>query len=124
MLEARAISRSYGSQLVLNSIDLSVAPREVVGLVGMNGSGKTTLLDVLSGKIRPDGGEVWVDDVRVMPRRAFAPRPPVFRSYQVPRLFYGLSVKNNLLMGRWAFGTDHRSFDIGLVELEYLHHEM
>jgi ABC-type multidrug transport system ATPase subunit len=114
VLEARAISKHFGGQCVLRGVDLMVAPREVVGLVGMNGSGKTTLLDMLSGKVRPDAGEIWLDGKRIVPGFAFAKRPPLFRSYQVPRLFYGLSVAENLLLGRWGPGTSCGPTDAGI----------
>lgn len=106
MLEARSVTKRYGGQTVLQNATFSVRPGEVVGLVGFNGAGKTTLLDVLCAKVQPDGGEVWADGKRFVPRSRFAGSPPVFRTYQVPRLFPRLSVADNVLLGRWtANGT-------------------
>jgi ABC-type glutathione transport system ATPase component len=61
LLEARAISRRFGSRRkgaqVLDHVDLSLFPGEVVTLVGPSGAGKTTLLQILAGLLHADAGE-------------------------------------------------------------------
>jgi len=57
-IHAREVSFSFGPKLVLNSIDLTVAPGQKVGVVGPNGTGKSTLLRVLAGDLVPDRGSV------------------------------------------------------------------
>jgi ATPase subunit of ABC transporter with duplicated ATPase domains len=57
-LIARSITVSHGPTLVLDSIDLTLAPGDRVGLVGPNGVGKSTLLAALAGQIAPDAGSV------------------------------------------------------------------
>jgi ATP-binding cassette subfamily F protein uup len=57
-LHARGVSRSHGATVVLDGIDLLVAPGDRIGLVGPNGAGKTTLLNMLTGTVAPDSGEV------------------------------------------------------------------
>ncbi|TQF74620.1 ABC-F family ATP-binding cassette domain-containing protein [Rhodococcus spelaei] len=56
----RSASKRFGDRLVLDSVDLSIAPGEKVGVVGDNGSGKSTLLALLAGCLPPDNGEVRV----------------------------------------------------------------
>ncbi|MBI9091924.1 MAG: sugar ABC transporter ATP-binding protein [Desulfobacterium sp.] len=58
MLELRNISKSYGRFQALKSVNLTISPGEIHGLVGVNGSGKSTLLNILSGQrvIRDTGG--------------------------------------------------------------------
>ena len=51
-LIARSLTISRGAQLILESIDLTLAPRRRIGLVGPNGVGKSTLLGVLAGRKR------------------------------------------------------------------------
>jgi ATP-binding cassette subfamily F protein uup len=58
LVNLRDVSVGYGSEPVLESIDLQIEPGERISLVGRNGSGKSTLLKLLTGEIAPDGGEV------------------------------------------------------------------
>ena len=58
LLSAQELKLSYGSQLLLNGVTLTVAPGEKVGLVGRNGCGKTSLLKILAGENEADAGEI------------------------------------------------------------------
>jgi len=58
LIEARDVCLSLGGQVVLDHVDLAIAPREIVTLIGLNGSGKTTLVRTLLGLTVPDSGEV------------------------------------------------------------------
>ena len=58
LLSAQEIKLSYGTQLLLNGVTLTVSPGEKVGLVGRNGCGKTSLLKILAGDNAPDSGEI------------------------------------------------------------------
>ena len=60
IVQMKNIVKRYGSQLVLDNIDLNLAEGEIVGLLGPNGAGKTTLIHVLAGIIGFDSGEVQV----------------------------------------------------------------
>src|SRR5438270_429767 len=56
----RGLVRTFGSQTVLDGVDLDVAPGTIVGLIGPSGCGKTTLLRTLLGIYQPTSGEVAV----------------------------------------------------------------
>jgi ribose transport system ATP-binding protein len=60
-LELRSLSKSFGGTQALRSVDLSVLPGEVHGLLGENGSGKSTLVKILVGFHDPDEGELLID---------------------------------------------------------------
>ncbi|MGB3617013.1 MAG: ABC transporter ATP-binding protein [Catalinimonas sp.] len=60
MLEARGLTKSYGQLQVLRGIDLRIAAREIVAIVGASGAGKSTLLHILGTLDAPDGGEVML----------------------------------------------------------------
>lgn len=58
LIEARKISVIRGGVPILKDVDVRVLPSEIITLVGLNGSGKSTLVKVLSGLVKPDGGDV------------------------------------------------------------------
>ena len=60
ILQAIAVSKSYGSRRVLDGVSLDVNPGEIVGLLGPNGAGKTTTLSILATVLRPDSGRVLI----------------------------------------------------------------
>ncbi len=58
LVQARRLTRSFGSFTAVASVDMRVAAGEVVGLLGANGAGKTTLIRLVLGLLRPSGGSV------------------------------------------------------------------
>ena len=62
-IEAHGLRKSYGGNIVLDDVDLSVSAGTVTALLGPNGAGKTTIVRILTTLIDPDAG-----DVRVGPR--------------------------------------------------------
>lgn len=62
MIEIKGIKKRFGDIEALGGIDASIEDAKVFGLIGTNGAGKSTLLKLLSGIIRPDAGEILVDE--------------------------------------------------------------
>jgi monosaccharide-transporting ATPase len=60
-LRAVGLRKSFGGVEVLHGVDLDLAPGEVHALLGENGAGKSTIISLLSGRLRPDSGQVWLD---------------------------------------------------------------
>ncbi|MBY0228844.1 MAG: ABC transporter ATP-binding protein [Gemmataceae bacterium] len=80
LLQTDSLTKRYGSFTALDSLTLSVAPGEVVGLLGPNGSGKTTALRTLMGFLRPSSGtarisghDCWADSVAARAHVAYLP---------------------------------------------------
>jgi lipoprotein-releasing system ATP-binding protein len=61
ILKAENLQRSFGSLKVLNGVNLSVKPAEVVSISGRSGAGKSTLLHILGTLDRADSGKLWID---------------------------------------------------------------
>lgn len=124
LLSVRALSKQFGGFTALAGIDLEVAAGERVGLIGPNGSGKSTFVGCVSGSLRSEGGGVWFAERRI---DGLAPhhraRLGLVRSFQLPRPFRSLSVRENIripilfsLQGR----TDGRSAPIARRDMELL----
>ncbi|NJS38422.1 MAG: molybdenum ABC transporter ATP-binding protein [Rhodobacteraceae bacterium] len=88
--------------------DLDVAfeaPSGVTALFGRSGSGKTTVINAVAGLLRPDQGHVTADGITLLDRSRGIDLPPYLRRvgyvFQDSRLFPHLTVRQNLLYGRW-----------------------
>src|SRR3954463_1370480 len=64
MLYLDGVSVSFDGFRALNNLSLTVAPGEMRAIIGPNGAGKTTMMDVITGKTRPDAGEVFFNGGR------------------------------------------------------------
>ncbi|MBP5589285.1 MAG: ABC transporter ATP-binding protein [Bacteroidales bacterium] len=65
MIRISEIVKSYGNLVVLRGINLKIADKEVVSIVGASGAGKTTLLQIIGTLDKPDSGDVFYDDINV-----------------------------------------------------------
>jgi branched-chain amino acid transport system ATP-binding protein len=101
LLEVRGVGKSFGGLRVLDGVDLSVEAGAVHAVIGPNGSGKSTLLNCVSGILVPDAGRILLNGARIdslRPHRRTA--LGVGRTFQNIRLFPGMSVLDNVLVGR------------------------
>jgi lipoprotein-releasing system ATP-binding protein len=64
MLELKNISKSYGAQLILNNINLTVESNQLVSILGPSGSGKSTLLQIIGLLLKPDIGNIQLNGIR------------------------------------------------------------
>ena len=65
MIEIKKCSKSFGTLKAVSKLSMDIGEREVFGLVGSNGAGKSTLLRMAAGILRPDEGEIRIDDISV-----------------------------------------------------------
>jgi branched-chain amino acid transport system permease protein len=99
VVECHGLARHFGGVRALDGLDLTIQRGELVGLVGPNGSGKTTLVNLLSGAVRPTRGRIAIAG------RATTGLAPhrfthlgVTRTYQIPRPFESMTVRDNVAM--------------------------
>ena len=100
-LSIHGVSKSFGGVQAVSGVDLEVGPDELVSVIGPNGAGKTSLLNMVSGFYHPDRGRIALDgqDIsRAAPNRIAA--LGVARTFQNIALFKGMTVLDNLMLGR------------------------
>jgi branched-chain amino acid transport system ATP-binding protein len=115
LLEVRRLSAGYGSVQVLWEVDLTVEAQQIVALVGANGAGKTTLLRAISGMIGPRSGAIRFRDREI--GGASIESIVDLGVAHVPegrRLFSGLTVRENLVLGGWRLNNRDLSQVVGL----------
>jgi branched-chain amino acid transport system ATP-binding protein len=97
LLDLRGVSRSFGGLRAVSDVTLDVKPGTVMGLIGPNGAGKTTLVNLISGALRPTGGEMWFKGSRIdgLPSYRIS-RLGIARTYQVVQPFPDMTVSENV----------------------------
>jgi branched-chain amino acid transport system ATP-binding protein len=100
LIEARDITKAYGSFTAVDRASLSVEPGTILGLIGPNGAGKSTLFNCLTGDVSPTSGAVFLDgrDVTRLPPEERA-RRGLARTFQVPQTFEQMTVLENVMIG-------------------------
>jgi len=98
-LELKNLSKHFGGLKAVDKVSFLIEPGEFVGLIGPNGSGKSTLFNVVAGSLAPTAGQVLLDGRDISgtsPAGTF--ERGLVRSFQIPRLFFGMSVLENVLV--------------------------
>ncbi|MBN9038490.1 MAG: ABC transporter ATP-binding protein [Rhizobiales bacterium] len=116
VLEARGITRKFGSFKAVDGVDLAIAEGEVHALIGPNGAGKTTCFNLLTGSLPVTSGEIRLrgEVISGLPMNTIA-RHGLVRSYQISSIFSDFSALNNV---RFALQQKRRTnFDFWRSEL-------
>jgi branched-chain amino acid transport system ATP-binding protein/sulfate-transporting ATPase len=109
LIDVRGLSKRFGGVLALDGLDLTVAPNEILGLIGPNGSGKTTFFNVVTGIYDPDAGSIAFDGADITRQSARAIyRAGISRTFQRSRLSLPLSIFDNIMIG------NHKHLNQGL----------
>ena len=107
LLYLNGINVSFDGFRALNNLSLAVEPGEMRAIIGPNGAGKTTMMDVVTGKTRPDNGDVFfegVHDLSTLDETEIA-MLGIGRKFQKPTVFEMHTVEDNLLL---ALKNDRR----------------
>jgi branched-chain amino acid transport system ATP-binding protein len=95
------VSKSFGGVQAVSGVSAEIGTGEIVSIIGPNGAGKTTLLNCISGVFHPERGSITLDGADITRLR-----PPriaglgVARTFQNIALFRGMTVLDNLMLGR------------------------
>ena len=95
------VSKHFGGVRAVSGVSVEVPPGEIISIIGPNGAGKTTLLNMISGFYHPDSGRITLegaDVTQLSPSRVA--RRGVARTFQNIALFRGMTVVDNLMLGR------------------------
>lgn len=112
LLRALDLRKSFGGVRAVAGVSLELRAGELVALIGPNGAGKSTCFDLLTGRLRPDAGQVLLDeeDIARHPTRRVA-RLGLARTFQTPAVFASMTVRENVQMALiageravWRFG--------------------
>ena len=99
LLELREVTRRFGGLVAVDGLSIHVDAGESLGLIGPNGAGKSTAFGILMGEHRPNAGNVHLrgEDITRQPMHVRVGRG-IVRTYQVPRPFGEMSVRENVRM--------------------------
>ncbi|MCK5540115.1 MAG: ATP-binding cassette domain-containing protein, partial [Deltaproteobacteria bacterium] len=126
ILEAEDVSLSFGGVNALLSVGFKVERGEIYSVIGPNGAGKSSMFNVISGLYRPQRGRIIYKgkDITKLPPHKMAPLG-IARSFQNVELFKGMTVIDNLLLGRHIHmnsGLFSGGLFFGKAQKEELHH--
>src|SRR6266566_4341555 len=106
MLHVDRVSKMFGGITAVRDVSFTVRQGEILGLIGPNGSGKSTLINIISRLHRPSSGQVYFQGRRIsdLPPYKVA-RAGIARTFQLLRLFHGLSAYDNVLTATHLAGS-------------------
>jgi branched-chain amino acid transport system ATP-binding protein len=117
LLEINDLCLDYGAVRALNRVSLTVEENEIVAVLGANGAGKTSLLKAVSGLIRPSEGSIHFkgDDLSHIRAFSLASRG-IAHVPEGRKVFSTLSVKENLLLGKYGVRGSRKKADLDSLE--------
>src|SRR5262249_24941723 len=100
LLEARDITKAFGSFKAVDVASVTLDQGDILGLIGPNGAGKSTFFNCLTGDLASTSGRVLFEgrDITDFSPEARA-RLGLARTFQVPQTFTGMTVKENVMIG-------------------------
>jgi lipopolysaccharide export system ATP-binding protein len=99
LLRAEKLTKSFNHRVVVKGVDIEVHSGEIIGLLGRNGAGKTTTFQMIAGLLKPDSGEIFLDDTNIS-RRSSPDRSAAGITYlpQEHSVFLKATVIDNLML--------------------------
>jgi ABC-type branched-subunit amino acid transport system ATPase component len=98
-LETRGLHKSFGALTVANGVDFRLERGARHALIGPNGAGKTTFVELVTGALRPNAGQIRLDDADVTHlAQAARVKRGLVRTFQITALFHRLSILENVTL--------------------------
>jgi branched-chain amino acid transport system ATP-binding protein len=105
LLELKDVSKFFGGLRAINAINIAVKAGTITALIGPNGAGKSTIINVVTGVFRPTHGEIHFAGSKIcgLQRHQIVERG-LSRTFQLARMFRGMTVLENVMVGghHWA----------------------
>jgi len=103
VLKVAGLGRAFAGLKAVDDVSFDVLPNRITTVIGPNGAGKSTLFNLISGVLRPDTGDVFVQGRRMTGLSPAAlNREGLARSFQITNLFFELSVRENIRLAAQA----------------------
>jgi branched-chain amino acid transport system ATP-binding protein len=100
-LVVEGVSKKFGGVIAVQDVSLAVPRGAILSIIGPNGAGKTSLLNMISGFYKPDSGRIMLESLDITPKKpSEIASLGVARTFQNIALFSGLTVLDNLMLGR------------------------
>ncbi|MFZ1212601.1 MAG: ATP-binding cassette domain-containing protein, partial [Pseudolabrys sp.] len=113
LLVVDGVTCRFGGLVAVNAASLGAQEGQITALIGPNGAGKTTLFSIISGFVRANQGSVHFAGQNVTGEPPYRlARRGIARTFQIVQPFYGLSVRENILVGAHLH---HRKRDAALA---------
>lgn len=111
ILETRNLRREFGALVAVADVSVQVAAGSFHSIIGPNGAGKTTFFNLLSGNLKPTGGQVFFkgNDITLLPLHKSV-HMGIGRSFQITNIFPNLTVIENIRLAAQALGKDNFKF--------------
>jgi branched-chain amino acid transport system ATP-binding protein len=122
LLEIRNVTKEFDGLKALDNVSFTLSKGEIFGLIGPNGAGKTTLFNVISGTYPATNGEIYFNSMPITSVKDYKrPYFAIARTFQNVKLFYELSVVENVTLGRHSKTRSnllHAAFHLSLHRKE------
>jgi branched-chain amino acid transport system ATP-binding protein len=105
IIRTSSLTKRFGGLVAVSNVTLDINAEQIFGVVGPNGAGKSTLFNLISGVERPTNGTIFFKDENITNQSVYAiARKGVIRTFQRSLPFGSMSVLDNVVVGRFAFG--------------------
>ncbi|MEN8153327.1 MAG: ABC transporter ATP-binding protein [Acidobacteriota bacterium] len=100
LLRCSGLTKKFGGLTAVDNVSFELKKDEILGLIGPNGSGKTTLVNMISGNIKPTGGDIVFKGRQLRGLKPYRiGRLGIARTYQIVKPFPGMTVLENVAVG-------------------------